>query len=235
MSKRDESIVQFVEQYQELGYLPEAVLNFIALLGWSPRSEEEIYSKDELVEQFGLDRLSRSPAIFDADKLNWMSNHYMKKADPQRIVELAIPHLQKAGRIAEQLDSSGKQWVAELVQLYQEQLTYASEIVQMTATFFLEQVEFEEDAAAMLKEDYAPTVLGSFQRHLLEVGTEHPSAEEIKGLLKKVQGETGYKGKPLFMTVRAALTGQLHGRDLNETLHLLGKNKIAARLQAVLS
>jgi nondiscriminating glutamyl-tRNA synthetase len=235
MSKRDESIVQFVQQYQELGYLPEAVLNFIALLGWSPRSEEEIYSKDELIEQFGLDRLSKSPAIFDTDKLNWMSNHYMKKADLQKVVELAIPHLQKAASTPGQLDSSGKQWVDELVQLYQEQLTYAAEIVQLTGMFFREQVEFEEDAAAMLKEDYAPAVLGSFQRHLSEVNEEHPTAEEIKGLLKKVQAETGYKGKQLFMTVRAALTGQLHGRDLNETLHLLGKNKMAARLQTVLS
>ena len=79
MSKRDESIIQFIEQYKELGYLPEAVVNFIALLGWSPGGEEEIFTKEELIAQFDLDRVSKSPAVFDMDKLNWMNNHLFEK------------------------------------------------------------------------------------------------------------------------------------------------------------
>src|SRR5690606_1730717 len=98
MSKRDESIIQFVEQYKELGYLPEAIVNFLALLGWSPGGEEEIFSLKELEEQFSLERVSKAPAIFDTDKLAWMNNQYVKQADLDRLTKLAIPHLQKAGK-----------------------------------------------------------------------------------------------------------------------------------------
>lgn len=79
LSKRDESIIQFIEQYEELGYLPEALFNFITLLGWSPAGEEEIYSKEEFIEIFDANRLSKSPALFDTQKLTWMNNQYMKK------------------------------------------------------------------------------------------------------------------------------------------------------------
>ena len=79
LSKRDESIIQFIEQYEELGYFPEALFNFIALLGWSPEGEEEIYSKEEFIKMFDSNRLSKSPALFDKQKLAWMNNQYMKQ------------------------------------------------------------------------------------------------------------------------------------------------------------
>ncbi|TKH51351.1 glutamate--tRNA ligase, partial [Bacillus cereus] len=96
LSKRDESIIQFIEQYKELGYLPEAIFNFIALLGWSPVGEEEIFSKDEFIKMFDAARLSKSPALFDSQKLKWMNNQYMKKQDLDTVVELSLPHLVKA-------------------------------------------------------------------------------------------------------------------------------------------
>lgn len=80
LSKRDESIVQFIEQYDKLGYLPESLFNFIALLGWSPEGEQEIFTRDELIQVFNASRLSKSPAVFDATKLSWMNNEYLKKA-----------------------------------------------------------------------------------------------------------------------------------------------------------
>ena len=88
LSKRDESIIQFIEQYEELGYIPEALFNFIALLGWSPEGEEEIFSKEEFIEIFDANRLSKSPALFDKQKLAWMNNQYMKKLELDRVVEL---------------------------------------------------------------------------------------------------------------------------------------------------
>src|SRR5699024_2421589 len=100
LSKRDESILQFIEQYRDLGYLPEAMFNFIALLGWSPKGEDEIFSHDELIERFDTDRLSKSPAAFDNKKLEWINYRYMKSADAERIAELAIDHLQRAGRLS---------------------------------------------------------------------------------------------------------------------------------------
>ena len=100
LSKRDETIIQFMEQYEELGYLPEALFNFITLLGWSPVGEEEIFTKEELIEIFDPKRLSKSPAVFDRNKLTWMNNQYIKSVDLDKVVELSLPHLIKAGRIS---------------------------------------------------------------------------------------------------------------------------------------
>ncbi|KPV57061.1 glutamyl-tRNA synthetase [Paenibacillus sp. A3] len=232
MSKRDESIIQFIEQYKELGYLPEAVMNFIALLGWSPKGEEEIFTREELIEQFDLDRVSKSPAVFDMDKLNWMNNLYIKKADTARITKLALPHLQKAGKLPEALTPEQEQWVHSLVGLYQEQLRYAAEIVPLSELFFREDVSYDDEAKAMLAEEHAPIVLGSFLKQV-EAATEF-TVDALKAMIKAVQTETGYKGKQLFMTIRVALTGQMHGPDLNITLHLLGKETVSARIKKLL-
>lgn len=233
MSKRDESIIQFVQQYEELGYLPEAVLNFIALLGWSPQGEEELLGREELIEQFGLDRVSRSPAVFDMDKLNWMNNTYIKKADPARIYELALPHLQKAGYLPAELTPEQSEWAQALVALNQERLQYAAEIVDHAALFFQELAEYDDEANALLAEEHVPVVLASFLKQVEQAETLRP--EDVKALLKSVQQETGFKGKQLFMTTRVALTGQMHGPDLNQTIYLLGKEKVAERLRKLLS
>lgn len=233
MSKRDESIVQFIEQYKELGYLPEAILNFIALLGWSPKGEEEIFSKEELIEQFSLDRASKSPAVFDMDKLNWMNNHYFKKADPERIVELCIPQLQKAGRIPEDLTIADKGWASSLIQLYQEKMDYAAQIVELTELFFQVAVEYDEEAKTLLAGEHVPVVLGSFLNQV--ESADDLSPDTVKAMLKAVQKEIGYKGQQLFMSTRVALTGQMHGPDLNQTVSLLGKEKVTARLRNLLS
>ncbi|MEX1029777.1 MAG: glutamate--tRNA ligase [Paenibacillaceae bacterium] len=232
MSKRDESIMQFIEQYREQGYLPEAVLNFIVLLGWSPGGEEEIFTKEQLIEQFTMDRLAKSPAVFDTEKLKWMNNQYMKKADPVLVADLAIPHLQKAGLLAHTLDEQAHTWAVELVTLYQEQLNYAAEIVELTSVFFEEVLEYDEEARIELAGDHVPVVLDCFRRLVEETDTYTPEA--IGLMLKSVQAETGFKGKHLFMTIRIALTGHMHGRDLNRTLYLLGKDKVLSRLQSTI-
>ncbi|MGA9173388.1 MAG: glutamate--tRNA ligase, partial [Thermoactinomyces sp.] len=150
MSKRDESIIQFIDQYKELGYLPEAIINFIALLGWSPEGEEEIFSIDELIQLFSLDRVSKAPAIFDTGKLKWMNGQYIKKAPLERIVELAIPYLEKAGRLAAPLAPEQKEWVTRLVALYQEQLEYVEQIVELTDLFFQDEVTYSDSAKEVL-------------------------------------------------------------------------------------
>ncbi|MDF2724447.1 MAG: glutamyl-tRNA synthetase [Paenibacillus sp.] len=232
LSKRDESIIQFIEQYDQLGYLPEAMFNFIALLGWSPEGENEIFSREELIAAFDADRLSKSPAFFDTNKLSWMNNHYLKKADLERVTELAIPHLQKAGRIPEQLDDAKRGWVRALVALYQEQLNSVSDIVPLSETFFRDEPEFDEEGRALLAEAHVPAVLESFLKQAQQA--EQFTPEAIQAMLKSVQKETGYKGKQLFMPVRVALTGHMHGRDLNQTLALLGQSRVVAQLQKLL-
>lgn len=230
LSKRDESIVQFIEQYDQLGYLPEALFNFIALLGWSPEGEQEIFTREELIAAFNAQRLSKSPAVFDTYKLSWMNNEYIKKADVERIVDMCLPHLRKAGRISEELGAEQREWVTSLVGLYQDKLHAASEIVPLTELFFQDEVKDESEAAEVLKEEQVPTVLAAFLARL-----EDPSVpftiDGIKEAIKAVQKETGFKGKQLFMPIRAAITGQTHGPDLNQSLTLLGKDKVAARLR----
>ncbi|MGN8771628.1 glutamate--tRNA ligase [Paenibacillus barengoltzii] len=230
LSKRDESVIQFIEQYDQLGYLPEAIFNFIALLGWSPEGEEEIFSKDELISIFDANRLSRSPAVFDTNKLAHLNNHYIKNADPKRIASLAIPHLQRAGRLPAELSPEQQAWAEALVALYQEQMTAASDIVELSELFFRSELSVDDEAAAVLAEPQVPNVLSTF---LAKVeGLADFSVENIGAAIKEVQKETGSKGKGLFMPIRVALTGQMHGRDLNQTIFLLGRDKVIERLKA---
>ncbi len=230
LSKRDESVIQFIEQYDQLGYLPEAMFNFIALLGWSPEGEEEIFSKDELISIFDANRLSRSPAVFDTNKLAHLNNHYIKNAEPQRIASLAIPHLQRADKLPTELSSEQQAWANALVALYQEQMTSASDIVELSEMFFRSEPALDEEGAAVLAEPQVPTVLAAF---LTKVeGLAEYSVENIGAAIKEVQKETGSKGKGLFMPIRVALTGQMHGRDLNQTIYLLGRDKVIDRLKS---
>lgn len=233
MSKRDESIVQFIEQYRELGYLPEGIINFIALLGWSPEGEEEIFYLEQLEELFDIERVQKSPAVFDTDKLAYMNNVHMKQASVERIVPLCIPHLQRAGYIPEKIDDSLYEWLTRLVSLYKDQMHYAAEIVEKAALFFNHHVEYDDEAKEILSGEQVPAVLKSFQQKI--EGSSEYSPELIKAWLKEVQKETGAKGKLLFMPVRVVVTGQSHGPDLEHTLYLLGKDTVLRRIQNYLA
>lgn len=232
MSKRDESIIQFVEQYKSLGYMPEAIVNFLALLGWSPVGEEEIFSLEELCEQFTLERVSKAPAIFDTDKLAWMNNQYMKNADLDTVVDLALPHLVASGKLPEQLDEGEREWARRLIGLYQEQMHYGAEIVELTEMFFKDEVDYTEEAKTVLAEEQVPEVLSQFAKELESL--EGFFAADIKKAIKATQKATGQKGKKLFMPIRAAVSGQTHGPELGDTIELLGKSVVKARLQAAI-
>jgi len=234
LSKRDESIIQFIEQYDQLGYLPETLFNFIALLGWSPEGEQEMFTQEELIKVFDAARLSKSPAVFDTNKLAWMNGEYIKAANVERIVALCLPHLQQAGLVGLELDEAKKEWVTGLVALHQDKLRSASEIVEHTKLFFAQDVVDEAEAAEVLAEETVPTVLSSFLEELQADGVDF-SVEGIKAMIKSVQKATGCKGKSLFMPIRAAITGQTHGPDLNQSLVLLGKDKVVSRLQSRLA
>ncbi|OEH86304.1 glutamate--tRNA ligase [Desulfuribacillus stibiiarsenatis] len=233
MSKRDETVIQFVEQYRDLGFLPEALNNFLALLGWSPEGEREIFSLEELAQEFSLDRVAKNPAVFDPEKLNWMNNHYLKQADIQVVTQLSIPHLQKAGYIGEEVTEEKMHWIRALVALYVERMDSPAQLPQLVNLFFEQEVVFAEGADEVLREENVPAVLGEFINQLQEVSEFSP--ETIQSALKAVQKQTGYKGKQLFMPVRVATTGVIHGPDLNQSLWLLGKNRVIERLQAHLS
>jgi nondiscriminating glutamyl-tRNA synthetase len=228
LSKRDESIIQFIEQYEELGYIPEALFNFIALLGWSPEGEEETFTKEEFINIFDPNRLSKSPALFDKQKLAWMNNQYMKQIELDRVVEFALPHLIKSGCVKETRTEEENAWVHELIALNQERMSYGAEIVELSELFFNEEVRVDEEAKEILAEEQVPEVLSAF---LTEIENLEPfTAEEIKKAVKAVQKSTGHKGKKLFMPLRVATTGQMHGPDLMKTIELLGKEKVKTRV-----
>ncbi|WP_258871595.1 glutamate--tRNA ligase, partial [Halobacillus trueperi] len=233
LSKRDQHILQFIEQYKNLGYLPEALFNFITLLGWSPVGEEEIFTQDQLVEIFDADRLSTSPAVFDPAKLKWMNNQYIKASDLDRVVDLALPHLVEAGRLSEDMSEEDRKWARELISLYQEQLSYGAEIVELTELFFKQEIQYDEAAMEVLEGEQVPEVLETFKKNLHEL--EEFTPENIKKQIKAVQKETGHKGKKLFMPVRVATTGQTHGPELPNAIHLLGLETVTVRLNDVLS
>ncbi|MCY7799630.1 glutamate--tRNA ligase [Bacillus haynesii] len=232
LSKRDESIIQFIEQYEELGYLPEALFNFITLLGWSPVGEEELFTKEQFIEIFDVNRLSKSPAVFDTHKLKWVNNQYVKKLDLDQVIELTVPHLQKAGKVSEELSGSEQEWVRKLISLYQEQLSYGAEIVELTELFFKDDIQYNREARTVLEEEQVPEVLRVFAEKLEQLDSF--TADEIKASIKAVQKETGHKGKKLFMPIRVATTGQTHGPELPQSIELLGKDTVLKRLNNII-
>ncbi|WP_313467272.1 glutamate--tRNA ligase [Carnobacterium sp.] len=233
LSKRDESILQFIEQYRDLGYLPEAMFNFIALLGWSPVGEEEIFDQASFIKMFDPDRLSKSPAAFDPKKLDWINNQYMKQTDLETVTALAVPHLVKAGYIEADLSEEKKEWIQKVVGLYHEQMSYGAEIVGLASLFFTETPDLDEAAKEVLAGETVPEVLKAFDKVLSELETFDVAS--IKAGIKTVQKETGIKGKNLFMPIRVAVTGQTHGPELGETIELLGREKAKAHLQTAIA
>lgn len=233
LSKRDESIIQFIEQYEELGYLPEALFNFISLLGWSPGGEEEVFTKDQLIEIFDATRLSKSPAVFDTHKLAWMNNQYIKQLDLEKLIPLCLPHLIKAGKVSENMSEEEQERTHQLIALYQEQLNFGAEIVDLTELFFKEEISYEEEANDVLAGEQVPEVLSAFVSEINQ--SDDFSADTVKAMIKAVQKATGQKGKNLFMPIRVAITGQTHGPDLPKSIAVLGKSTVLARLQNVIS
>lgn len=232
LSKRDQHIIQFIEQYKNLGYLPEAMFNFITLLGWSPGGEEEIFTKEELIEIFDPSRLSTSAAIFDVKKLQWMNSEYIKKADVDTVIDLALPHLIEAGKIPKDADEETLAWAKELIALYQEQLHYGAEIVNLTELFFKDEITYDEEAQKILNEEQVVEVLQVLADKLIHL--DDFVEENIKEQIKATQKETKQRGKKLFMPIRVATTGQTHGPELPKTLELLGKDIVIKRLDQVL-
>ncbi|MFE6169983.1 glutamate--tRNA ligase [Viridibacillus arvi] len=229
LSKRDESIIQFVSQYRDLGYLPEAMFNFFGLLGWSPEGEDEIFSKEDFIRLFDEKRLSKSPSMFDKQKLTWMNNQYIKKLSHEKVVELALPHLQKAGLLPTELTEEQQAWASDLIGLYHEQMSFGAEIVELTQLFFTDELAYNEEEKEILAGEQVPEVMASFKAQLEALEEFEPAA--IKAAIKAVQKETGHKGKNLFMPIRVATTGEMHGPELPNSIALLGKETVIKRVE----
>lgn len=232
LSKRDQHILQFIEQYHNLGYLPEALFNFIALLGWSPVGEEEIFDKPTLIDIFEPERLSTSAAIFDPQKLKWMNNEYIKASDLETVVQLAMPHLIEAGKIPKDMNDEQRIWTEKMIALYKDQLRYGAEIVELSELFFHDALTYDDGAKEVLQGEQVAEVLQVFADKLIHL--DDFTKDSIKAQFKATQKETGHRGKKLFMPIRVATTGETHGPELPFAIELLGKDVILARLDQVL-
>lgn len=230
MSKRHGST--WVEQYRDAGYLPEAIVNFLALLGWSPEGEEEIFTIEELTKLFDLDRVVKNPAVFDVDKLNHINGIYIKNADVERIVDLAIPHLVSAGFITEETARENREWITKIVSVVREKLPYVADIVNHVGIFFGNEVKLENDEAAeILKQEHIPALVDEMLNIINEA--EKVDEEFANNMFKELKNRTGAKGKALFMPARVAITGQVHGSDLVKTIDIIGKETLLKRVEYV--
>src|SRR5690625_853457 len=185
LSKRDQHILQFIEQYHNLGYLPQALFNFITLLGWSPVGEEEIFDKQTLIDIFDPERLSTSAAIFDRHKLKWMNNEYIKAADLDDVIALAMPHLIEAGKLPENMSETQREWAEKVIGLYREQLRYGAEIVELTELFFHDEPVLDEGAMDVLQQEQVPEVLQVFTDKLIHL--DEFTKDPIKADRKSVE------------------------------------------------
>ena len=223
LSKRDDTIMQFMSQYQEAGYLPEAMLNFMSLLGWSPEIEEEIFTKEKLIKIFDAKRLSKSPSMFDKDKLIWMNNKYIQQLDENNYYKLVLPFVKNAYDTQNIKDD----WLKTLVNLYQNQLSYGEAIVDLIRPFFSD-FEIADEARTAYNEETTPIVKEALLKEIKSI--EEWTVENIKKAINAVKDKTGIKGRPLFMGSRVLTTGLSHGPDLMSSIYLIGKKEIIKRL-----
>ena len=219
-----------VTQYEKLGYLPEAVFNFLALLGWSPGGEEEILTKEEIIERFTLEAVSKSPAVFDMEKLKWLNGHYIRQSSIERLVGLAISYLQSESYLKDEVTEADVQWVTLIMQALQEKIHTINDIGEFMHLFVGEDITIEdEEAKEVLADPDVPTVINALKAQLAAL--PEWNAEDVKKIFKTISKETGLKGKKVFMPIRVALTGQMHGPDLHFIIPVLGPELVAKRLQ----
>lgn len=232
LSKRDESVLQFIEQYRDLGYLPEAMFNFITLLGWSPKGENEIFNKREFIKQFDPARLSKSPAAFDQKKLEWINNQYIKKADRDTLLDLALNNLQEASLVDEHPTPEKMEWVRQLVNIYSVQMSYTKQIVDMAKIFFEEAKDLSDEEIEEIKNDDGRGVIEEFKKQLDLI--PRFTSVQIMNAIQATRKATGIKGRKLFMPIRISTTRSMVGPGIGEAMELLGKERVLEHIDLTL-
>ncbi len=228
LKKRSDDDAVYVGEFRRKGYLPEALFNFLALLGWSPGDQEEIMDKDEIVKKFDLTRVNKSGAVFDIEKLNWMNNQYIQSMDLNRLYDLSIPYLIEAGYI-DSKDDIDEERLLKILDLTRDGLDYLEQLSSETELFF---TEFEfEDIEAAKEEINDPEVKNVLNGLIKELNAlEDFSSDNIKVVFNKVRKDTGVGGRKFYHPLRVALTGRSSGPDLVSFSEIMGKEEIINRL-----
>ena len=208
-----------VDDFRAQGYLPEALLNFIALLGWSPQDDRELFSVGELIDEFSFDRVSRSAAVFDRDKLNWMNQQYLQKISTEDYWKRLQPFIEETPYI-----SKNPEKLHMAVEILKSRLVTLEQIGPRLSLFFDEQTEMpEEETLQALFSEESRKVLQAF----IEEAQDLPelNAENLGSIVKAVQKSTGLKGRQLWVPLRCAITREVQGPDLPLMVEFFGKEK----------
>lgn len=218
-----------VSQYRDEGFLSEALLNYLVLLGWASPSGEEVLPLDKIVEDFSLSAISKSAPIHNRKKLEWLNSFYIRKKGDEELSEILLPYLQRAGILIQQID---REPFTQIAGILRDNLVILSDVEQYLGIFFDEKFSFDDKAKTILMDSKNRETLRSVLDKL-----ENPSAMkqvDQHSLLAQLEEKTGRKGKALYAPLRAAVTGKTKGPELAKTLPLLGKERIIRRIKMAL-
>ncbi len=220
-----------VGQYREMGFLPEALFNYLALLGWSSKDDREFFTKEELINLFTLESVNKAPAVFDIDKLKWMNHHYISKADDERICRLALPYMIEKKWIKEDSNCSLK--LLNTVNAVKGNMETIKDIIKVAAPFFeeIDLVKTEEEQR-ILKQGESKIVfsylIGKLQNIEFTEGELDKFINELKTALK-------LPGKKIYHPMRIALIGSKSGPELTKIMLILGKERVIDRFSKALN
>lgn len=199
LSKRQGDVA--VEDFKKKGYLPEGLVNYVALVGWSPEDNQELFTMEELEKAFSVERVSKSGGVFDTEKLNWVNQHYIKDGDDAYLTDLAIPFLIEDGFITEEEATNKYDFLKSMISVLKEKLQYVKEVTEHASIFFGDKIEVEtEEGREFLRLEHIPTLIDALREKIEK--TEVLNAEFVQAMLKEIQKEYKIKGKNLFMGSR---------------------------------
>ncbi|MDH7578003.1 MAG: glutamate--tRNA ligase [Bacillota bacterium] len=218
-----------VEEFREQGYLPEALLNYLALLGWSPEGEVELLSLTEIASQFSLERVGKTAAIYDVKKLTWMNGHYLNEIDLERVAKMAIPFLQKKKLIPEDITGSLYQYILKVVGAVRTRVKTLEEVADAAAYFFFDDFSYEEKGVKKyFKKPGVVELLETAGRRLKEL--ESFDLQSVEEAYRSLSAELGIGTGEIIHPTRLALTGRTMGPGLFDIMVILGKQKTLQRL-----
>lgn len=218
-----------VEEYRKQGYVPEAMINYLVRLGWSYDDQEEVFSVDELIEKFTLDRVGKSGGIFDQQKLLWLNGEYIAKMNIDTRTKAVIPFLREAGLLDEDISEEKYEWIKDIVTAVGDRLKTLTQIVDYAGSFFVDKLEYDEKAVQQrLRKDYVPQMLEDLKARLR---TAEPFDEaNLEEVIRAFAEESGLSASKIIHPLRVALTGKSVGPGIFETVALLGREKAIQRL-----
>jgi glutamyl-tRNA synthetase/nondiscriminating glutamyl-tRNA synthetase len=213
-----------ISQFRDMGILPEALVNYLALLGWAPTGgTRETFTPAELIKEFSLERVTPSPAVFDFEKLYWLNRHYLKSADPQRVVMLSISYFVKAGLTTDSESAELSSWMERVIALlvpYVDRLEQLPDKARLLFNYDAQAAVAADDNKPLLTSEIGEKVVTAFVAHV-NSHSDGFSAESFKAIINQVKDETGAKGKELFHPIRIVITGSHSGPDFDRVIPLI--------------